>query len=164
MRKIYELSSYNYNLPPENIAQSPANPRDSSRLLVWNVKEDEILRDNLFRDITKFFLPGDLLILNDTRVIPARLHGIRESGGNCEVFLLKNLTPDFLTWEALVRPARKIHTGTKIFVNGQAVHVTDEFDEGIRNVRFDFKSREEFMKFLDDAGKVPLPPYIKNDG
>ena len=163
MRKIYELSSYNYNLPQENIAQSPANPRDSSRLLVWNVKEDEILRDNIFRDITKFLRAGDLLVLNDTRVIPARLYGQRESGGNCEVFLLKNLTPDFLEWEALVRPARKIHKGSKIYVNGQAVHVTDEFDEGIRNVRFDFESREEFMKFLDDAGKVPLPPYIKND-
>ena len=79
------------------------------------------------------------------------------------MFLLKNLTPDFLEWEALVRPARKIHKGSKIYVNGQAVHVTDEFDEGIRNVRFDFESRDEFMKFLDEAGKVPLPPYIKND-
>ena len=163
MRKIYELSSYNYNLPQENIAQFPANPRDSSRLLVWNVKANEILTDNIFRDITKFLHAGDLLILNDTRVIPARLHGERESGGNCEVFLLKNLTPDFLTWEALVKPARKIHTGSKILVNGQAIYITDEKDEGIRNVRFDFESREEFMKFLESAGNVPLPPYIKND-
>ena len=163
MRKIYELSSYNYNLPQENIAQFPANPRDSSRLLVWNVKANEILTDNIFRDITKFLHAGDLLILNDTRVIPARLHGERESGGNCEVFLLKNLTPDFLTWEALVKPARKIHTGSKILVNGQAVHVINEEGEGIRNVRFDFESREEFMKFLESAGNVPLPPYIKND-
>ncbi len=71
---LFNLTSYSYNLPPENIAQFPASPRDSSRLLVWNVKEDKVLRDNIFRDITKFLRPNDLLILNDTKVIPARLH------------------------------------------------------------------------------------------
>lgn len=111
LKKLYDLSSYNYNLPPENIAQSPAVPRDSSRLLVWNVKENKIFDDNIFRDITKFLRPNDLLVLNNTKVIPARLKGIRESGGQCEIFLLKNLTSDFLEWEALVKPARKIHKG-----------------------------------------------------
>ena len=160
---LYDLSSYDYNLPPENIAQSPANPRDSSRLLVWKVKSDEVLTDKIFRDITEFFRPNDLLVLNDTRVIPARLKGKRQSGGLCEIFLLRNLTPDFLTWEALVKPARKIHTGSVINVNDKTLRILDEFPEGIRTVRFELSSREEFMNFLDDAGKVPLPPYIHND-
>ena len=163
LKKLYDLSSYNYNLPPENIAQSPAVPRDSSRLLVWNVKENKIFDDNIFRDITKFLRPNDLLVLNNTKVIPARLKGIRESGGQCEIFLLKNLTSDFLDWEALVKPARKIHKGSKIFVNDAILYVTDEKDEGIRNVKFNFNSREEFMNFLEKSGHVPLPPYIKNN-
>ncbi|MBQ7594408.1 MAG: tRNA preQ1(34) S-adenosylmethionine ribosyltransferase-isomerase QueA [Synergistaceae bacterium] len=160
---LYDLSSYDYNLPPENIAQSPANPRDSSKLLVWKVKSDEVFTDKKFRDITEFFRPGDLLILNDTRVIPARLKGIRQSGGSCEIFLLRNLTPDFLIWEALVKPARKIHTGSIINVNDKNLRILDEGSEGIRTVKFELSSREEFMNFLDEAGKVPLPPYIHND-
>ena len=163
MKKLYNLSSYNYDLPAENIAQFPAVPRDTSKLLVWDVKENKISDKNIFRDIIKFLRPDDLLILNDTKVIPARLKAVRESGGQCEVFLLKNLTPDFLTWEALVKPARKIHKGDKIFVNDAVLYIIDEMDEGIRHVKFDFNSRDEFMKFLDSAGHVPLPPYIKNN-
>ncbi|MBR1485876.1 MAG: S-adenosylmethionine:tRNA ribosyltransferase-isomerase, partial [Synergistaceae bacterium] len=159
---LYNLSSYFYELPPEAIAQEPASPRDSSRLLVWNVKENTILRENIFRDITKFLRPDDLLVLNDTKVIPARLKAVRESGGQCEVFLLKNLTSDFLTWEALVKPARKIHTGAKLKVENVFINVLAEKNEGIREVEFDCESRDEFMNFLDKSGNVPLPPYIKN--
>ena len=165
---LYKLSSYYYELPPENIAQFPASPRDSSKLLVWDVENDKIFRDNIFRDITKFFRPGDLLILNDTKVIPARLHGTRESGGQCEIFLLKKLADDFLTWEVLVKPARKIHTGDKIYFSAENfLTVISEHDEGIRKVKFNSNSksatlaREEFMKFLETSGQVPLPPYIK---
>ena len=161
--KLYDLSSYNYNLPEKNIAQFPVSPRDSSRLLVWHAENNEVLTDNHFRDITKFFRPNDLLILNDTRVIPARLKGFRESGGQCEIFLLKNLTGDFLEWEALVKPARKIHTGSKISVNEKTLHIIDEKSQGLRTVRFDLDGREDFMRFLDNAGKIPLPPYIKNN-
>lgn len=165
MRKIshedlYKLSSYSYTLPPENIAQFPANPRDSSRLLVWDVKADRVDKSRHFRDIADYFSPSDLLILNDTRVIPARLKGRRESGGMCEVFLLRNESADFLTWEALVKPARKLHAGAVIDVEGVRVHVLDEKPEGLRKVRFELSGREEFMKFLDEAGSVPLPPYI----
>lgn len=163
MKDIYSLSSYNYNLPPENIAQSPANPRDSSRLLVWDVKQNITDTNNHFRDIVKFLAPGDLLILNDTKVIPARLMGRRSGGGQCEVFLLRNLSPDFLTWEALVRPARKLHTGSCVHVGDVSVNILDEKDEGIRTVQFSLSGREEFMQFLEDSGKVPLPPYIHND-
>ena len=161
--KIYELSSYYYDLPPERIAQTPASPRDSSRLLVWKVKAHEILKDNIFRDITRFLRPDDLLVLNDTRVIPARLQGTRESGGSCEVFLLKNLTPDFLTWEALVRPARKLREGSIVRVNATELLILNEKPEGIRDVKFKLDSREDFLKFLEGAGQVPLPPYIKTD-
>ena len=157
---IYSLSSYDYTLPPENIAQSPANPRDSSRLLVWNAREHITDTSRRFRDITSFLRPDDLLILNDTRVIPARLMAQRETGGKCEVFLLRNITPNFLEWEALVRPARKLHAGSFINIDGHPVSVLDDKPEGIRTVRFDFPNREEFMKFLDEAGNVPLPPYI----
>ncbi len=160
MNTLYDLRSYSYNLPPENIAQFPADPRDSSRLLVWDVKNDCVDKSNHFRDIVKFFRRDDVLILNDTRVIPARLKGTRESGGQCEVFLLREAA--FMTWEALVKPARKIHVGTTISISGQAVSVIDEADEGIRTVKFPFSSREEFMMFLDSAGNVPLPPYIHN--
>ena len=160
---LYKLSSYFYELPPESIAQFPASPRDSSRLLVWNVKENKILRENIFRDITNFLRPNDLLVLNDTKVIPARLKGMRESGGQCEIFLLKNLTSDFLTWEALVKPARKIHENTKIKIDDVFINILAERPEGIREIKFDFNTREEFMNFLDKSGHVPLPPYIKNN-
>lgn len=157
---LYSLSSYNYALPEENIAQFPANPRDSSRLLVWDVRADSVDWSKHFRDITESLREGDLLILNDTRVIPARLFGKKESGGQCEVFLLRNLSADFLEWEALVRPARKLHAGTVIDIHGVRAEILTEKDEGIRTVRFALPDRENFMKFLDSAGKVPLPPYI----
>lgn len=158
---LYSLSSYDYALPEENIAQSPANPRDSSRLLAWDVLNDTVHRDNIFRDIVKFLRPDDLLILNDTRVIPARLKGIRSTGGQCEVFLLRNITG--LTWEALVKPARRIHEGMIINVHGLNAHVLDEKPEGVRIISFDCADNNEFMKFLDESGSVPLPPYIRND-
>ncbi len=160
---LYKLSSYFYELPPERIAQYPASPRDMSRLLVWDVEKNTILRENFFRDITNFLRPNDLLVLNDTKVIPARLIGQRESGGQCEIFLLKNLTGDFLTWEALVKPARKIHKNAKIKIDDVFINVLDEKPEGIREIKFDFNSREDFMNFLDKSGRVPLPPYIKNN-
>lgn len=157
---LYALSSYDYVLPPERIAQFPANPRDSSRLLVWNVTHNEIHRDNIFRDIVNYLRPDDLLVLNDTRVIPARLKGIRESGGQCEVFLLRNI--EGLTWEALMKPARKIHTGMNINVHGLNAHILEERPEGIRIICFEAADQNEFMKFLDESGSVPLPPYIRN--
>ncbi len=163
VNKIYSLSSYSYNLPPECIAQAPANPRDSSRLLVWDVETDTADTTRHFRDILSFLRPDDLLILNDTKVIPARLKGTRSGGGHCEIFLLRNLSPDFLTWEVLVRPARKIHVGSCVNVNGEVLHILGEKPEGLRTVRFELSGRDEFMTFLEQSGHVPLPPYIHND-
>lgn len=159
---LYDLASYDYVLPPENIAQFPANPRDSSRLLVWNVKED-VTESRHFRDITDYLRPGDLLVLNDTKVIPARLLGHRETGGKFELLLLRNLSSDFLEWEALVKPSRRIRAGDVLNIDGHEVEITGYLPEGLRTVRFDFASREEFLKFLDEAGNVPLPPYIHGD-
>lgn len=160
--KLYDLSSYDYDLPPENIAQFPADPRDSSRLLVWNVRED-MTTSRHFRDITDYLRPGDLLVLNDTKVIPARLNGSRKNGGKCELFLLRNITADFLQWQALVRPARKIHTGDTLDICGHEVMITGASDDGVRQVAFPFSSRDEFMAFLEASGNVPLPPYIHGD-
>ena len=160
--KLYDLASYDYSLPPENIAQFPASPRDSSRLLVWNVSKN-LTYSRHFRDITEYLRSGDLLVLNDTRVIPARLWGKRETGGKCELLLLRNVTADFLEWEALVKPARRLHSGDTVKISGHEAMITDDLPEGIRKVRFDFPSREEFMTFLEEAGNVPLPPYIHGD-
>ncbi|MBR1658447.1 MAG: tRNA preQ1(34) S-adenosylmethionine ribosyltransferase-isomerase QueA [Synergistaceae bacterium] len=159
---LYDLSSYDYELPPENIAQTPSDPRDSSRLLVWNVKENSTASRH-FRDITEYFRAGDVLVLNDTRVIPARLTGFRETGGKFELLLLRNTTADFLNWEALVKPARRIHKGDTLTLSGHEVIITDDLPEGIRALRFNFESRDDFMKFLEEAGNVPLPPYIHGD-
>ena len=160
--KLYDLSSYDYSLPPENIAQFPASPRDSSRLLVWDAMNDKT-EARIFRDITEYFRPGDLLVLNDTRVIPARLTGQRETGGKFELLLLRNLTADFLEWEALVKPARKIHSGDILTISGHEVIIAEDLPEGLRRVRFGFDSRDDFMTFLNEAGNVPLPPYIHGD-
>ncbi|MBQ7545135.1 MAG: tRNA preQ1(34) S-adenosylmethionine ribosyltransferase-isomerase QueA [Synergistaceae bacterium] len=157
---IYSLSSYSYDLSPENIAQSPANPRDSSRLLVWDVKAGAVEWSKHFRDITEYLRPDDLLILNDTKVIPARLTGRRKTGGKFELLLLRNLSPDFLTWEALVKPARKLRAGVSVNVAGVNAEIVADKPEGIRDVRFGLPDREAFLSFIDEAGKVPLPPYI----
>lgn len=158
-RDIYSLSSYHYDLPQENIAQFPASPRDSSRLLVWKVRDDEVQDNNHFRDIVNYLREGDLLILNDTKVIPARLRGTRPSGGKCELLLLKSIAPDLRNWEALVKPARRIHEGDVVFVHGHEVRVTGDRPEGIRIVSFE--GIDDFMGFLESEGEVPLPPYIR---
>lgn len=160
--KLYDLSSYDYTLPPENIAQLPASPRDSSRLLVWDVMND-VTAPRHFRDITEYLMPGDLLVLNDTRVIPARLWGTRETGGKCELLLLRNLTADFLEWEALVKPAKRLHAGDIVNISGHVAMIAEDLPEGIRRVKFCFSSRDEFMMFLEESGNVPLPPYIHGD-
>ena len=169
MRKIlhedlYKLSSYYYDLPEDRIAQQPANPRDSSRLLVWDTKSESVNYDNKFRDIINFLNPNDLLILNNTKVIPARIIFNRKSGGKSEIFLLNPLSNDYLEWEVLVKPARKIHRDSEIEIANYKIKILDEKPEGIRIIRFmNISNREELMKFLNEFGKVPLPPYIKNE-
>ena len=164
MRGIYDINSYDYELPEANIAQSPAEPRDNSRLLIWETETGKIKFNNIFRDIKEYLREGDLLILNDTKVIPARLIGRRLSGGASEIFLLRAKDDEYTKWEALVKPARKIHKGNEIEVRGEKIIIEEEKAEGIRIIKFNgMNKREEVMRFLNETGIVPLPPYINNN-
>jgi len=149
-------------LPPEFIAQTPAEPRDQSRLLVLR-RSDGSIEHHLFSEIIDFLRPTDVLVLNDTRVIPARLKGQKSSGGKVEVLLLRRLEPGL--WEALVNPSKRIAVGDKVELvstrsgsRGETafVEVLDRKDEGIRIVRF---ADEAVVEAL---GQIPLPPYIRD--
>jgi S-adenosylmethionine:tRNA ribosyltransferase-isomerase len=153
-------SDFDYSLPPEFIAQTPAEPRDQSRLLVLR-RSDGSIEHHRFSEIVDFLRPTDVLVLNDTRVIPARLKGQKGSGGKVEVLLLRRLEPGL--WEALVRPSKKIAVGDKVeLVSTQPalkgrtafVEVLERKEEGVRIVRFADESVVEAL------GQIPLPPYI----
>ncbi|MFZ0391294.1 MAG: tRNA preQ1(34) S-adenosylmethionine ribosyltransferase-isomerase QueA [Calditrichia bacterium] len=156
----YKLDDFKYDLPEELIAQYPLQERDSARLLVVN-REDGKLAHQSFRDIVKYLKEGDCLVLNDTRVFPARLLGKKDkTGAGVEVFLLRNL--DANTWEVLVKPARKVRIGNKI-VFGDKLHcdVVDNTLSGGRIV--EFSCNGNFFKILEEVGNTPLPPYIKRN-
>lgn len=160
MTDLYNLEAWDYELPESQIAQVPADPRDSSRLLVWNVRENRT-EHRIFRDITEYLRPGDLLVLNDTRVLPARLWGNKTgSGGRVEILLLEPLGPDFCRWKALVRPGRRLPAGTDVQVGDRVLSIEEILDDGIRAVRVG-TGREDVLAFLDRCGQVPLPPYIR---
>ena len=151
-----KTEEFDYHLPPEAIAQEPAEPRDSSRLLVLDRSTGE-LHETVFRQIVDYLRSGDVLVLNDTRVIPARLHGRKPTGGRCEVFLLRDLGGG--RWEALVRPARRLKPGSEVFVGDVKLKVIERTPEGTRVV--EFPSEENAEGVLQRHGEVPLPPYIK---
>ncbi|WP_340004591.1 tRNA preQ1(34) S-adenosylmethionine ribosyltransferase-isomerase QueA [Paenibacillus sp. FSL K6-0276] len=152
------VDAYDFHLPEELIAQTPLSDRSSSRLLLVN-KEDGELAHRHFTDIINYFLPGDTLVLNDTRVIPARLFGVKEdTGAKAEVLLLKNLGDD--RWEALVKPGKKLKTGAVIIFSDELrAVIEDEADMGGRTLRFIYQGI--FQEILDRLGTMPLPPYIK---
>ena len=112
MKDLYQLSSYQFDLPQELIAQTPIEPRDSSRLMVID-RTSGTIQEMLFRDLTDFLQAGDSFVFNDTKVIPARLFGKRAGGGIAEIFLIRRRSLD--TWEVLVRPGRKLQTGSEVF-------------------------------------------------
>lgn len=150
---------YDFELPERLIAQTPLKERSASRLLALN-KEDGGMSHGTFADIVGFLNPGDTLVLNDTKVIPARLFGEKEeTGAKAEVLLLKNLGED--RWEALVKPGKKLRQGSTIsFGNGKLKAVIEEEgDMGARTLRFTYKGI--FQEILDELGQMPLPPYIK---
>jgi len=147
-----------YDLPEELIAQTPIEPRDHSRLLVYNRKEDKITH-NHFYDLPNYLRPGDLLVVNNTRVIPARLYGHIENH-ECvlEVLLLKRI--DYTHWETIMKPARKARLGSKItFCDELSAVVTEIGEYGARTIEFKFEG--VFEDILDRVGNMPLPPYIK---
>ena len=153
-----KTSDFYYDLPEELIAQDPLEDRSSSRLLVLD-KETGKTEHHVFREIIDYLDPGDCLVINDTKVIPARLIGAKEeTGAKIEVLLLKRGADD--VWETLVKPGRKAKPGTRInFGDGLLVgEVVDIVDEGNRLIHFEYKGI--FEEILDQLGQMPLPPYI----
>ena len=159
--KDMKTHDFYFDLPQELIAQTPIERRDASRLLVLD-KETGAWEHRHFFDLPEYLHPGDCLILNDSRVLPARLLGQRlPGGGACEVLLL--IDRGDKTWECLVRPGKKLRKGAKLsFGDGQlTAEVTEELPGGNRLVRFDYEGI--FLEVLDRLGKMPLPPYIKEE-
>ena len=152
-----KTSDFFYDLPKELIAQSPAAVRSASRLLVYD-RANKTIRDGVFTDILDYFRPGDVLVRNITRVIPARLHAYREdTGGAMEFLLLRRL--DKNRWECLVRPGRRAKTGLTFKINDElSATILDSTEVGGRIVRLNYDG--VFEEILDRAGEMPLPPYI----
>ncbi|MDP1834476.1 MAG: tRNA preQ1(34) S-adenosylmethionine ribosyltransferase-isomerase QueA [Chlamydiales bacterium] len=160
MRDLFALDSYHYDLPPELIAQVPVTPRDSSRLMLINSKTGEI-RDAHFRDIIDILNKDDSLVLNDTQVIPARLMGTRDTGGQTEVLLLKPLGDN--VWQALARPGRKMRRGTRVvFSENFYGEIVESHEDGTKVIRMIFEG--DFMQVLKKHGQLPLPRYIQREG
>ncbi len=158
-----ELNEFDYDLPKELIAQDPLDDRASSRLLVLD-KENGAWEHHVFREMPELLRPGDCLVINNTKVIPARLIGSREgTGAAIEVLLLKRVEGAENSWETLVKPGKKAKVGTKIiFGDGLlSCEVTDIVEEGNRIVRFAFDGI--FEEILDQLGQMPLPPYITRE-
>lgn len=159
-RDLTKTAAYDYNLPKELIAQDPAEPRDSSRLMVVH-KKDGATEDRIFRDITEYLNPGDLLVLNDTRVLPARVEGVKKSGehgAHVEIFFLNpGGAPN--EWTALVRPGRKLPEGTKVALDADTeVTVGARLEDGLRTLIF--AKDADPLAIIHKFGKTPLPHYI----
>ena len=152
-----KLEEFDYYLPEELIAQVPIKQRDMSRLMVLDKKEQKI-ENKVFKDIIDYLEPGDCLVRNNTKVIPARLYGKKETGANVEFVLLKRIEGD--TWETIVKPGKKLKLGTKvIFGDGILIaEILDIMEGGTRKVKFSYEGI--FNEILDKIGLMPLPPYI----
>lgn len=154
-----DVTEFNYDLPKELIAQVPIKNRDESRLMVLD-REKMTIEDKTFKDILDFLKPGDCIVRNNTKVLPARLYGKKEeTGANVEVLLLKNMGDDI--WEAMVRPGKKLQEGTKIIFGEGKLHgeIIQKLENGNRKVKFTYNGI--FNEILDEIGLMPLPPYIK---
>ncbi len=153
-----KLSDFNYELPEELIAQHPYDKRDEARLMVLN-REKQTIENKVFKDIIDYLNPGDCLVINDTKVIPARLYGKKDTGAKVEFLLLNQIEGDI--WEVMVRPGRKLLPGAKvIFGDGiLEAEVLEILDGGNRKVKFMYDGI--FNEILDKIGLMPLPPYIK---
>lgn len=152
-----KVEEFNYELPKELIAQTPYDKRDEARLLVLD-REKQSIEHKVFRDVIEYLNPGDCLVINDTKVIPARLYGKKDTGAHVEFLLLKRLEGD--EWEAMVRPGNKLKVGSKVeFGDGLLkAEVLEVMPGGNRRVRFEYNGI--FNEILDQIGLMPLPPYI----
>ena len=152
-----KLEEFDYNLPEELIAQVPIAKRDESRLMVLH-RESKKVEHKTFKDIIDYLRPGDCLVRNNTKVIPARLYGKKETGANVEFVLLNQIEGDI--WESIVRPGNKLKPGTKVEFGDGLLKATilDIMDGGTRKVEFEYEGI--FNEILDKIGLMPLPPYI----
>ena len=154
---LLSTKSYYYDLPEELIAQKPAEPRDSSRLLVCH-KENDLIEHKKFSDIVDYFKSGDVLVINNTKVLPARLYGKKDTGASIEVLLLKRL--DISTWECLAKPGKRLKAGSIInFSQDLKGEIIEDTDFGGKIIKFHFNGI--FEEIIDKIGVMPLPPYIK---
>lgn len=157
--KAYTLTDFDYHLPPELIAQEPLSLRDSSRLLVVRREKDaQSWEHGQFRDLPSYLLPGDVLVLNDTKVIPARFWAQRASGASLEVLLLRAKDKNG-RWEALLRPGKRAKGGETLRAGKAEIKVLDKEPSG--KVLLEFASDLKLNQFLEEQGVAPLPPYIK---
>lgn len=162
-----KLSQFRYKEPVELFAQYPAEHRDEARLMVVNRKTGTI-EHRIFKDLLEYFEEGDVMLLNNTRVFPARLYGNKEkTGARIEVFLLRELDGEAKLWDVLVDPARKIRIGNKLYFGENDALVAEVIDNTTsrgRTLRFLFDgTREEFRKLLDELGHTPIPKYIQRE-
>ena len=155
-KDLFLKSSYYYELPEELIAQTPVEPRDSSRLLVYHRKNGQI-EHKIFRNIVDYLNKGDVLVINNTRVLPARLFGYKDTGAKIEVLLQKRI--DLKNWEVIAKPFKRLSVGTKVtFSTNLSCEVVEKGDYGSCKIRFDFDG--VFEDKLSEVGQMPLPPYI----
>ncbi len=154
-----KLEEFDYNLPEELIAQHPNDKRDEARLMVLN-RKNRTIEDKIFKDIIEYLNEGDCLVINNTKVIPARLYGKKvDSDINVEILLLKRVEEDI--WEVIVKPGRRLKTGAKIIFGDGLLkgEIIDVLENGNRKIKFEYKGI--FNEILDQIGLMPLPPYIK---
>ena len=152
-----KVSEFNYELPEELIAQTPLEKRDESRLMILD-RKSQTIEHKKFKNILEYLKPGDVLVRNNTKVIPARLYGQKETGAKVEFLLLNNIEGDI--WESIVRPGNKLHVGTKVnFGEGKLqAEILEIMPGGTRKVKFHYNGI--FNEILDEIGLMPLPPYI----
>lgn len=156
------INDFDYNLPPELIAQHPTEKRDESRLLVINRNTGDLEHRHFF-NILEYLNPGDCLVMNNSKVIPARLFGIKEiTGARVEFLLIKRIKDDL--WETMVRPGKKLHVGDRVSFSEDGsltAKIIEHKEGGVRIVRFEYKG--DFHELLERIGRIPLPPYIERD-
>jgi len=149
-------SELDYELPEDLIAQSPAEPRDASRLMVVDSR-DGTIADHTFRELPRFLQPGDALVLNETKVLPARLKARKPTGGEVELLFLKDLGPDHGgAWEVLARPSKRLRPGLELYAGTDRLEVVKSFGDGHWAV-----SAQDALGLLERSGRMPLPPYIR---
>ena len=157
MKHIVRVSDFEYELHPEFIAQVPIEPRDASKLLVLD-RESGSLSHRMFSDLPQYMNPGDLLVLNNTLVVPARLHGRKVTGGRIELLLLKRISRQ--TWEVIVRGSG-LHVDTRILVDSESVDLTAAVVQKLEGPRRVVRFSQPVTPLLHKVGVVPLPPYIR---